>query len=100
MTRWIQLPDFKLDGAVAEILVDFCHHGPRPSSTLILCYMDVLISSRRPPLHSLQWHKDFSVRQTTVYHGQYNRLRIPAGGVNDWRILPYLKPESISAPSP
>lgn len=79
-TRRIQLPDFKLDGAVAEILVNFCHHGLPPSSTLILCYMDVLISSRRPPLHSLQWRKDFSVRQTTLYHGQDNRLRVPAGG--------------------
>ncbi|KAL4944695.1 hypothetical protein BDV06DRAFT_220095 [Aspergillus oleicola] len=42
--------------------------------------MDVLISSRRPPLHSLQWRKDFSVRQTTLYHGQDNRLHVPAGG--------------------
>ncbi|KAL4867253.1 hypothetical protein BDV12DRAFT_210023 [Aspergillus spectabilis] len=42
--------------------------------------MDVLISPRRPPLHSLQWRKDFSVRQTTLYYGQDNRLRVPAGG--------------------
>lgn len=42
--------------------------------------MDSLISSRRPLLHSLQWRKDFSIRQTTLYHGQDNRLRVPSGG--------------------
>ncbi|KAI9370227.1 hypothetical protein BJX61DRAFT_544848 [Aspergillus egyptiacus] len=36
--------------------------------------------SRRPPLLSLQWRKDFTTRQTTLYHGQDNRLRVPAGG--------------------
>ena len=42
--------------------------------------MDTLISSRRPLLHSLQWRKDFSTPQTTLYHGQDNRLRVPTGG--------------------
>ncbi|KAJ5759384.1 tumor suppressor protein LOH1CR12 [Penicillium odoratum] len=42
--------------------------------------MNALISSLRPPLHSLQWRKDFSTRQTTLYHGQDNRLRVPNGG--------------------
>jgi hypothetical protein len=42
--------------------------------------MDTLISSIRPPLRSLQWRKEFSLRQTTLYHGQDNRLRVPTDG--------------------
>ncbi|KAL2872393.1 uncharacterized protein BJX67DRAFT_376215 [Aspergillus lucknowensis] len=40
--------------------------------------MDALISSRRSPLHSIQWRKEFSTRLATMYHGQDNRLRVPA----------------------
>lgn len=42
--------------------------------------MDPLNRSRHPRLHSLQWRKDFSIRQTTFYHGQDKRLRVPTGG--------------------
>ncbi|KAL2832929.1 hypothetical protein BDW59DRAFT_138928 [Aspergillus cavernicola] len=31
-------------------------------------------------MHSLQWCKEFSIRQTTLYHGQDNRLRTPTNG--------------------
>ncbi|KAJ5635709.1 tumor suppressor protein LOH1CR12 [Penicillium longicatenatum] len=41
--------------------------------------MNAIISSLRPPLNSLHWRKDFSNRQTTLYHGQDNRLRVPNG---------------------
>ncbi|KAL4969433.1 uncharacterized protein BDV14DRAFT_165932 [Aspergillus stella-maris] len=41
--------------------------------------MDVLIGSRRPSLHFLHWHKEFSVRQITLYRSQDDRLRVPAG---------------------
>lgn len=41
--------------------------------------MDAIGSYRRPPLHSLQWRKDFSVRKTTLYRNQDDRLRVPTG---------------------
>ncbi|PIG87092.1 hypothetical protein AARAC_004323 [Aspergillus arachidicola] len=39
-----------------------------------------LVSRYRPTVHHAQWRKEFSVRQTTIYHGQDNRLRVPIGG--------------------
>ncbi|KAF9883711.1 hypothetical protein FE257_003049 [Aspergillus nanangensis] len=34
----------------------------------------------QPPLHALQWKRHFTIRRTTLYHGQDNRLRVPLGG--------------------
>jgi hypothetical protein len=42
--------------------------------------MDAVVSYRRPPLHSLQWRKDFSIRKTTLYRSQDHRLHIPPDG--------------------
>lgn len=41
--------------------------------------MAAIASSRRSPLQALQWRKDFSIRQTIIYHGQDNRLRVHTG---------------------
>lgn len=42
--------------------------------------MDTLTRSRHLPLHSLQWRKEFSTRQTAIYRCQDSRLRVPIGG--------------------
>ncbi|KGO61614.1 tumor suppressor protein, LOH1CR12 [Penicillium expansum] len=58
--------------------------------------METLIGPFRPPLRSLKWRKEFSTRQTTLYHGQDNRLRVPADGsvIDEFfhRVNPNLSP--------
>ncbi|KAL3478263.1 hypothetical protein BJX99DRAFT_256588 [Aspergillus californicus] len=42
--------------------------------------MDALISSRRVPVHSAQWSKDFSNRRTALYRSNDLRLQVPTNG--------------------
>lgn len=41
--------------------------------------MDALKRSRSPPVHSLQWRKTFSTRQTSIYRLQDSRLCVSTG---------------------